>query len=195
MKKVYIVLACLFYGLLVSCELPVTNARLINETESQSTVIVAYTTNGMTRTHTLAAGESIQTTALYTDISSIRVVKDSGNVNISDNRYKATVGFGKVGIFSISDVRPTIYTITNLVPSAKYSGSGHLYLTERNNKIGIYAPSDENRIELVQGLVANVTVYADSPQFVLVDGEGNENRLNGYRVTCEVKEGNNIVIM
>ncbi len=193
MKKVYILRACLFCFLIVACDLPVTNAVFVNETGT--TVTVAYTINGTTQSQLLTARETFRTTALYTDISSIKVVKDSGNVNISDNRFEVAVGFGKVGVFSISDVRPTMYTITNLIPSAKYSGSGHLYLTEKNSKIGIYAPSDENKIELTQGIVTNITVYASSPQFVLVDGEGSENRLNGYRVTCEVKEGNNIVIM
>ncbi len=199
MRRILIValflILCFF---LVACNEVNYNAQIKNNTNES--VVLAVTINGTDRIITLNPDQSFDITNVADKITSVKVVKDAGHADITDNRYVVLAGrrtAERVFLQYEINKSPAIsYSIRNLVLPAVYgAGSGHLYLTEQGNKIGTYSPTNENRIELTQGLVTNISVYTDSPQFVLMDGSGNKNQLNGYKVVCELLSGNMIVII
>lgn len=193
-----IVLSLMSCFLLVACNEVNYNAEIKNSTDMS--VALAITSNNIVQTISLSPGQSFDITNVADKIISVKVIKDVDHADIIDNRYTVLAGrrtAERVFLqYEIIKSSVTSYSIRNhILPTVYSSGSGHLYLTEKDNKIGTYSPTNENQIELTQGLVTNISVYTDSPQFVLVDGSGNKNQFNGYKVVCELLSGNMIVII
>ncbi len=138
----------------------------------------------------IPAGET-QDTLIYYYTPVAKVIKSSTEKQILDNRYTAMRTGFKI---EIKESPSITYTIKNLIPEDRYTGSEILYLTEEDNKIGIYTPSNDNKVSISKNQIKTVTVYSNSPVFKIKNESEIENKLNDYPITVTF-DNDNIIIL
>lgn len=194
MKRVFVFMVCILCFVLAGCDQPVYNAQFQNVTDNPATI--AYEAEGVTRLIVVEPHQIYKTSIPHSDISSIRAVKDSSNQNIIDNKFVITTDW----VMSYISSSPIVtYNIVSLINDERYGVGGKLYLREKNNKIEeYYNPADATKVQIRPSLspaVTQITVYTNSPEFILEDASGVKFMLNDLPVSCEVfsNHGNNFI--